>query len=83
MRRDFKIRAGINSGEVFCDKDTPMEEMTDRVIDIAGHMQKHGLVDGIAISEHAIQPFLGKFSFRDSGRIVDGCSVYEWKKDSA
>ena len=79
IKRDFAIRAGINSGEVFCDDATPMEEMTDRVIDIAGHMQKHGCVNGIAISKHAIEPLLGEFQFADAARVVDGCPVYEWK----
>jgi len=48
IKTDFRIRAGINSGEVFCDDKTPMEEMTDRVIDIAGHMQKHGAVNAVS-----------------------------------
>ena len=83
IRRDFAIRAGINSGDVFSDDSIPMEEMTDRVIDIAGHMQKHGCVNGIAISKHAIEPLLGKFKFADAGRVVDGCPVYEWKPQPA
>lgn len=78
IKRDFRVRAGINSGEIFCDDATPMEEMTDRVIDIAGHMQKHGVVDGIAISKHAVEPHLGQFKFKDAGRQVDGCPVFEW-----
>ncbi len=79
IKRDFAIRAGVNSGDVFSDDSIPMEEMTDRVIDIAGHMQKHGCVNGIAISKHSIEPLLGKFQFTDAGRVVDGCPVYEWK----
>lgn len=78
IKRDFRVRAGINSGELFCDDMTPMEEMTDRVIDIAGHMQKHGIVDGIAISKHSVEPLLDQFKFKDAGRVVDGCPVYEW-----
>ncbi len=80
IRRDFSIRAGVNAGDVFCDESTPMEEMTDRVIDIAGHMQKHGIVDGIAVSKHAIEPYLGKFTFKDAQRNIDGCPVYEWEE---
>jgi class 3 adenylate cyclase/uncharacterized protein YggT (Ycf19 family) len=80
MKRDFRIRAGVNSGEVFCDEATPMEEMADRVIDIAGHMQKHGIADGICVSKHSVEPILDKFPFKDAGREVDGCPVYEWKK---
>jgi hypothetical protein len=49
------------------------------VIDIAGHMQKHGCVDGLTIGKHAIEPLLGEFKFSDAGRVVDGCPVYEWR----
>ena len=80
IKADFKIRAGINSGEVFCDDQTPMEEMTDRVIDIAGHMQKHGAVNAVSIAQHAVEPFLSQFHFASAGRVVDGCPVYEWKE---
>jgi hypothetical protein len=79
IKRDFRIRAGINSGVVYSDATTPMEEMTDRVIDIAGHMQKYGCVDGISISKHAIEPLLEEFDFVDASRLVDDCPVYEWK----
>jgi hypothetical protein len=78
IKRNFSIRAGINAGNVFCDDHTPMEEMTDRVIDIAGHMQKHGIVDGIAISKMALDPYMREFSFIDANRVVDECPVYEW-----
>jgi class 3 adenylate cyclase len=80
IKRDFAIRAGVNAGEVFCDAGTPMEEMTDRVIDIAGHMQKHGIVDGVTASKHSVEPFLPKLALKDAQRLVDGCPVYEWKK---
>jgi class 3 adenylate cyclase len=84
IKRDFRIRAGVNAGDVFCDAETPMEEMTDRVIDIAGHMQKHGIVDGVCVSKHSVETLLEKLPFKDAGRVVDGCPVYEWKKgDSA
>lgn len=81
IKRDFAIRAGINAGEVFADDATPMEEMTDRVIDIAGHLQKHGIVDGVCISGPAIQPLLKEFPFTDASRLVDGCAVYEWRRE--
>lgn len=79
MKRDFRLRIGINTGEVFTDDAIPMAEMTDRVIDIAGHMQKHGGIDAIAISRHSIEPLLGEFAFQPVDRVVDGCPVYEWR----
>lgn len=79
IKKDFAIRVGINSGLVFCDESTPMEEMTDRVIDIAGHMQKHGSINAVCITKHAIEPYLDKFNFVAEDRMVDGCPVYQWK----
>ncbi|MEI7481581.1 MAG: hypothetical protein WCK75_04445 [Elusimicrobiota bacterium] len=82
IKCDFAIRAGINAGEVFCDDATPMAEMTDMVIDIAGHMQKYGCVNGVAISKRTIEPLLGEFRFTDAARLVDGLPVYEWKPEA-
>ena len=82
MKHDFALRIGINAGEVSYDETLPMEEMTDRVIDIAGHMQKHGTIDAVCITKAAIEPFLDRFEFKPAGRVVDGCEVYEWREDS-
>ncbi len=82
IKCDFAIRAGVNAGEVFCDDATPMAEMTDMVIDIAGHMQKYGCVNGVTVSKRAIEPLLGEFRFTDAARLVDGLPVYEWKPEA-
>ena len=80
MKRDFVVRCGINSGFVYFDDETPMEEMSDRVIDIAGHMQKYAQPSTVAIAKTAIEPLGQREGFEASGRIVDGYEVYEWKK---
>ena len=77
MKHDFAVRVGVNAGEVSYDETIPMEEMTDRVIDIAGHMQKHGAVDTISVTKQASESLLDRFKFRPTGRIVDGCEIYE------
>ncbi|MBI5624725.1 MAG: hypothetical protein HY924_13180 [Elusimicrobia bacterium] len=79
VKTDFAIRVGINAGELLTDDSIPMEEMTDRTIDIAGHMQKHGGINSVCVSEHAIKPLLNEFKFVPADREVDGCPVYEWK----
>lgn len=79
IKRDFALRIGINAGEVSYDETIPMEEMTDRVIDIAGHMQKHGTIDAVCATKQAIEPLLGRCDFKPAGRVVDGCEVYEWR----
>ncbi len=80
MKRDFIVRCGINSGFVYIDDDTPLEQVSDRVIDIAGHMQKHAQPSTVAIAKSAVEPLSIKTGFEAAGRQVDGYEVYEWKK---
>lgn len=82
MRRDFVVRCGVNSGFVYFDDSVPLEEISDRVIDVAGHFQKHAAPNTVAIAKPAIEPLNERSGFEPSGKIVDGYEVYEWKKDS-
>ena len=43
-------RCGVNAGYVHFDEATPMEAMSDRVIDIAGHMQKYAEPNTVAVA---------------------------------
>lgn len=79
MKTDFKVRIGINSGSVLYDEKVPMEEMSDRVIDIAGHMQKYAAVNSIFINKESVAARATEFGFVPSSKIVDGCEVFEWK----
>lgn len=80
MRRDFIVRCGVNSGFVYFDDSLPLEEISDRVIDIAGHMQKHAMPNTVCIAKPTIEPLNERGGFEPSGRVVDGYEVYEWKK---
>jgi class 3 adenylate cyclase len=80
MRRDFAVRCGINSGFVYFDDTIPLEEISDRVIDIAGHMQKHAKPNSVYVAKPAIEPLNDRNGFEPSGTMVDGYEVYEWRK---
>ncbi len=80
MRRDFVVRCGVNSGFVYFDDSLPLEEISDRVIDIAGHMQKHAKPNSVSVAKPAIEPLNERNGFEPAGRVVDGYEVYEWKK---
>lgn len=80
MKRDFRIRCGINYGYVYFDPAVPMEEMSDRVIDVAGHMQKYAAPNSIAIAKQAIEPVHSREGFETAGRVVDGYEVFIWPK---
>ncbi len=82
MRRDFAVRCGINSGFVYYDVTTPLEEFSDRVIDIAGHMQKHAAPNTILIAKDMVEPVEEHGEFSKTAKIVDSLEAYEWNPDA-
>jgi class 3 adenylate cyclase len=78
IRRIFSVRCGVNSGFVYYDGSVPLEEISDRVIDIAGHMQKQAKPNTVCVAKPAIEPLGDRIGFEPSGRVVDGYEVYEW-----
>jgi hypothetical protein len=55
-----------------------MEEMSDRVIDVAGHCQKYGSVNAILAPTEIVSSLSKEFPFKPAGRSVDGLPVSEW-----
>lgn len=78
IKRDFEVRCGINAGFVFID-DMPMEQITDQVIDIAGHMQKHAKPNTIYLAGSAFEHLKNTKGFIETSEIIDGQKVYSWK----
>ncbi|MFA5140327.1 MAG: hypothetical protein WC728_13935 [Elusimicrobiota bacterium] len=78
LKADFVVRCGINAGSVLFDDAVPIEEITDRTIDIAGHMQKYAKPNTIYIGRHAIEGIRTASGFRPANTQVDGCEVYVW-----
>lgn len=83
IKRDFSIRCGINAGFVYVDEDTPLEHVSDRVIDIAGHMQKYAKPNCINIAATAIEPLKNRTGFLETTDVIDEQKVYEWKPHKA
>ncbi len=81
VRAEFHVRCGVNAGRVFYDPSIPMEEMSDRVIDIAGHMQKYAAPDSVFTTPAVIKMLarLPGEGFRPANEIVDGLEVYQWR----
>jgi hypothetical protein len=78
LKTDFAVRSGVNTGEVVFPEDKAMEEISDRVIDIAGHMQKYANVDSLWIGKPALDDLSSDQGFEPMEREVDGLEVYEW-----
>ncbi len=82
MKRNFTVRCGVNSGFVIYDESMPLEMISDRAIDIAGHMQKYAEPNTVNIAKPAIEPLHERTGFSPSGKVVDGYEVYAWKQGS-
>ena len=78
MKSDFRVRCGVNSGYVYMDDDVPLEEVSDRVIDIAGHMQKHAEPMTVSVAKTVVEPLTDREGFQETPKIVDGYQVYAW-----
>lgn len=82
VRRPFAIRCGINSGYVYFEPDAPLETLSDRVLDIAAHLQRAALPNSLCVARPAIEPLRTQQGFAPTGRVVDGYEVFEWKCDA-
>lgn len=83
LKTPLRVRCGINHGKVVFDMDARMEEVTHRVIDIAGHLQKSAEPDTIWISKQIFDYLATKektVGFRQIKIKVDNTDVVEWKK---
>lgn len=79
MKTEFKVRCGINSGMLYFDPDEPLEHLSDRVIDIAGHMQKEAEPNTINIAKSSIAPLQKTSGFTNAEKVIDDEVVYTWK----
>jgi class 3 adenylate cyclase len=80
IRANFRLRCGVNAGRVYYDRSIPMEQMSDHVIDVAGHMQKYALPNTIALAKPALALLTKRDGFKPAGKEVDGFEVYQWGK---
>lgn len=80
IRANFRVRCGVNVGPVYYDRSIPMEQMSDRVIDVAGHMQKYALPNTVALAKPAMAVLMKREGFKPAGKEVDGYEVYQWGK---
>src|SRR5258707_2680892 len=60
-----------------------MEEMSDRVIDVAGHMQKYAAPDTIYVPREVLEKSKAHEGFKPANANVDGYEVYTWKAPTA
>jgi class 3 adenylate cyclase len=81
LQTPIRVRCGLNEGEVPIYEDSRLEKIADRVIDVAGHMQKHGAPGTLWLSKDVFDLLADKSGFREAGQEVDGYTVYEWNTE--
>lgn len=79
MKHDFAIRCGVNAGYLLFDDTLPLEEISDRVIDIAGHMQKYAAPNTIFLAKNLVKPIQSPDKFSSIAKVVDDLDVCEWQ----
>ncbi|WP_156948716.1 hypothetical protein [Bradyrhizobium sp. WSM1417] len=81
-KADYSVRCGVNAGLVYFDDSTPLETISDRVIDVAGHMQKHAEPNTVLIARKVIEPLRQLEEFTHTSQVIDGYEASVWR-DSA
>jgi class 3 adenylate cyclase/tRNA A-37 threonylcarbamoyl transferase component Bud32 len=81
LRTSFRVRSGLNEGEVAIYEDSKLEKVADHVIDVAGHMQKQGAPNTLWLGAEVYNVLSDKSGFRATGEVVDGLEAYEWSCD--
>jgi class 3 adenylate cyclase len=78
-KADFAVRCGVNAGLVYFDDATPIETISDRVIDVAGHMQKHAEPNTVLVARKIIEPLRQLEEFTHTTQVVDGYEASVWR----
>ena len=81
LRTSFRVRCGLNEGEVAIYEDSKLEKVVDHVIDVAGHMQKQAAPNTLWLGAEIYNLMGDKSSFYPTGKAVDGLEVYEWSAE--
>jgi class 3 adenylate cyclase len=76
---DFAVRCGVNAGLVYFDDTTPLETISDRVIDVAGHMQKHAEPNTVLVARKIIEPLRHLEEFTHTTKVIDGYEASVWR----
>ncbi len=82
LRTPFRVRCGLNVGEVPIFEDSRLESVADRVIDVAGHLQKQSAPNALWLSAETHNLLADKSGFRPANQAVDGHEAYEWSAEA-
>lgn len=81
MKTAFRVRCGVNEGELAIYDDTKLEVFSDPVIDVAMHMQKYAHPDALLLSDKVFATLTQREGFEDANKLVDEMATYQWSVD--
>jgi class 3 adenylate cyclase len=79
LDRWLNVRIGINTGTILVDETAEMGLMSERHIDIAGHLQKYGEPGGILISAVTWGQIENRDDFVKCWKTIDNVVVYRYR----
>ena len=82
LRTKFNVRCGVNAGEVVFPESKRMEEVSDEVVDCAGHMQKYAAPGTVWVSALVHDELKDHSGFKSIETNVDGHRVFEWRAEA-
>jgi class 3 adenylate cyclase/predicted Ser/Thr protein kinase len=82
LKTKFNVRCGVNHGEVVFPEIKQMEEISDEVIDVAGHMQKYAPHGALLVSTQVHSTLGDQDGWRALDQQVDGFDVMEWRPEN-
>jgi class 3 adenylate cyclase len=80
LRRYLDIRVGINTGTLLLDDVQDLGRITERDIDIAGHLQKYGRPGELLISASTWERIANKTDFKKRWQTIDDTVVYKYRR---
>ena len=80
LRRYLNVRIGINTGTLLLDNLKDLGKITERDIDIAGHLQKYGCPGELLISASTHERIANKTDFKKRWQTIDDTVVYKYRR---
>jgi len=77
-----EVRCGANMGEVFYDEHTPLELLSDPVLDLTGHLQKSAAPNSLLITAGCFEQLRDQAGYNQAPFDVDGVPVFEWSLEA-
>jgi class 3 adenylate cyclase len=79
VRRYLNIRLGINTGTLLLDSVGDLGRVTERDIDVAGHLQKYSRSGELLISAATWEKLANKEEFNRRWKNIDNTTVYRYR----